>query len=180
MPPAPPPILRCAACFKEIANDDIFCAHCGYPIKGTTVEQSAFITKQNKIDFYKSEINKRAKDRINKAGNTLFWLAGLFFLCAVIAFFILKDNPEVLAVVIPYLVLGIAFLVLGDYSKKKTLACFVSGLCLYIIVQTIDFFQNPNLNLFSFLIVAIIITFLILGIKSAVEIEKIKKENNIS
>jgi len=180
MPPAPPPILRCDACFKEIANDDIFCAHCGYPIKGTKVEQSAFITKQNKIDFYKSGINKRTRERINKAGNTLFWLAGLFFLSATISFFVLKDNPEVLAVVIPYLVLGIVFLILGDYSKKKTLACFISGLCLYIIVQAIDLVQNPRLNLYSFLIMAIIITFLILGIKSAVEIEKIKKENNLS
>ncbi|OIQ64331.1 hypothetical protein GALL_541180 [mine drainage metagenome] len=180
MPPSNLSIVRCDACFKEIENDNVFCANCGYPLRGTKAEQVAFIKNQNQADFDADELKNRINKRIKKAGNTLFWLAGVFFLCAAIAFFVLKDNPEVLAVVIPYIVLGVVFLLLGDYSKKKTLACLISGLCLYIIVQAIDLVQNPHFNLFSFIIIAIIITFLTLGVKSAFEIEKIKKENNIS
>ena len=92
-------------------------------------------------------------------------------------FFKLKDDPEVLGKVIPYLILGVVFLLLGEYSKKHTLACFISGLCLFVIVQVLNLFQNPDLNLYSFLIMALVIGFLIMGIKSAIEIEKIKKQN---
>ncbi len=180
MPPAPPPIPRCDACFKEIENDDVFCAYCGYPIKGTKVEQSAFILKQNKIDYYKAEIKKKVENRIDKGATTLFCLSGLFILAAIIGFFKLQDNPQVLAFVIPYLILGIIFLLLGEYSKKKPLMCFVSGLCLYIIAELYDISERPQASPLGIITIFIIIVFLVLGIKSAVEIEKIKKENNIS
>jgi len=180
MPPAPPPIPRCAACFKEIEKDDVFCAHCGYPLKGTSVEQRTFIAKQNRVDYYKAEISKKIDDRIDKGATTLFCLAGLFILAAIIGFFKLQDNTEVLAFVIPYLFLGIIFLLLGEYSKKKPLVCFVSGLCLYIIAELYDIVERPQASLLGIIVIIIVIVFLVLGVKSAVEIEQIKKENNIS
>jgi len=85
-----------------------------------------------------------------------------------------------LAIVIPYFVLGIVFLLLGEYSKKKMLACFISGLCLFIIVQLLYVFNEPQFDLIYTVFVIATIVYLILGIKSAIEIEKIKKEHNLA
>jgi len=175
--PSTETILRCDACFTEIGTDDVYCANCGYPTKGTAAEQAKFISKKNRVDVATVELTQRVTKSLNKAGRTLYYLSGLFILGGIIAFFKLKDDPEVLGKVIPYLILGVVFLLLGEYSKKHTLACFISGLCLFVIVQVLNLFQNPDLNLYSFLIMALVIGFLIMGIKSAIEIEKIKKHN---
>jgi peptidoglycan/LPS O-acetylase OafA/YrhL len=119
------------------------------------------------------------KKRVDKAGRTLFYLAGIFIVATILNFFELKDSPGIAAVVIPGFVLGAIFLVLGEYSKKKMLGCFISGLCLFVIIQLIHIFNTPEFDLFYTVFVVIIIVYLVLGVKSAVEIEKIKKEHNL-
>ena len=173
---APSSTLRCEGCYTEVGIDDIYCTNCGYPLKGTVLEQKAFILKQNKFEFDLVAFNKR----INKAGKTLYYLSGIFFLGAVLNFFSMKDDPDVLAVIVPSLILAALFLLLGEYSKKKTLACFISGLCLFIIVQVLNFINDPRIDFFYIILIIVIMTFLVMGIKSAIEIEKIKKENNIA
>jgi hypothetical protein len=174
--PIPPAVERCEACFTTISDDDIYCANCGYPLKGTALEQKTFIFKQNKVDFDLIAFKKR----INKAGSTLFYLSGFFILAGIYNFLSKKDDPDVLALVIPNLILGILFLLLGEYSKKKMLACFISGLCLFIIIEILLFVADPNFDLAYDVFVVVILVYLIRGIKSAIEIEKIKKENNIA
>jgi len=77
--------------------------------------------------------------------------------------------------VIPNLVLAVVFLALGGYTHKKPLACIISGLSLYIIVLILFFIDNP-----ASLAYGVIVKIVIIGIKSAIEIEKIKKEHNIA
>jgi hypothetical protein len=110
----------------------------------------------------------------------LFYLSGIFALTGIISFFRLKDNPDVLAVVIPNVILAVLFLLLGEYSKKKTLAAFISGLCLSIIFLIINIMETARIDLFYIIFIPVVVVFLIMGIKSAIEIEKIKKENNIA
>jgi hypothetical protein len=172
----PAPIERCESCFTEIRNDDIYCANCGYPVRGTALEQKTFISKKNIANFDLVAFKKR----INKAGNTLFCLAGIFLLGGLINFFSMKDDPNVLAVVVPSLMLAVLFLLLGEYSKKKTLACFISGLCLFIIVQLLNILNDPKIDFLYIILIVVIIVFLVMGIKSAIDIEKIKKEHNIA
>ncbi len=118
--------------------------------------------------------------QIKNAGNSLYFLAGIFLLSAIVNFFISKDDPEVLSNVIPLVVLSALFLILGGYSRKKPLACIVSGLALYIIVQVLLVIDNP-VNIFGGIIIKIIIIgYMIKGIKSALEMERFKKEHNIS
>ena len=173
---SPISVSRCDACFKEIGNDDVYCANCGYPLKGTALEQNAFIYKQNKADFDLVAFKKR----IDKAGRTLFYLSGIFILGTILNFFEMKDKPGVAGVVIPGFILGAIFLLLGEYSKKKMLACFISGLCLFVIIQLINIFNNPEFDLLYTVFVVAIIVYLVLGIKSSIEIEKIKKEHNLT
>jgi hypothetical protein len=171
-----PPIERCAHCFAEVKNDDVYCTNCGYPLKGSELDQRSFIANNEIVHIDIAEFHKK----VRSAGNTLYYLAGLFVISGIVNFFILKNDPNVLAVVIPIFILAILFLALGGYSRKQPLACLVSGLCLYIIVQVILAFDNP-VNLASGIIIKIVIIgYLIKGIKSAIGLEKIKKENNIA
>nr|WP_067058316.1 hypothetical protein [Mucilaginibacter sp. L294] len=169
------PKERCASCFNEIVNDDVYCTNCGYPIKGTEHEQRVFLSQNevNNIDY------NVYNDKVKRAGNSLYYLAGFALLGAIISFFTKQDDPNVLAYTLPSLILAVLFLVLGSYSKKKPLACIVSGLVLYLIVQILLIIDNP-VNIASGIIVKIIIIgYLINGIKSALELEKFKKEHNI-
>ena len=170
------PIERCAACFTNVVNDDVYCSNCGYPLKDSTQEQRDFISNRHSTNIDIAIVNKRVRN----AGNTLYYLSGIFILSGIINFFISKDDPDVAAIVIPIFILAILFLVLGEYSKKKPLACIISGLALYVIVQVLNFIDNPANIAHNIIIKIIIIAFLIKGIKSAVDIEKIKKENNIA
>ncbi|MBD1384948.1 hypothetical protein IDJ75_06635 [Mucilaginibacter rigui] len=169
------PKERCASCFNEVINDDVFCTSCGYPIKGTEQEQRIFLShiEANNIDY------KDYNDKVKRAGNSLYYLAGFSLLGGIISFFLKQDDPNVLAYTLPSIILAVLFLALGSYSRKKPLACIVSGLVLYLIVQILLIIDNP-VNIASGIIVKIIIIgYLINGIKSALELEKFKKEHNI-
>ncbi|SDD28295.1 hypothetical protein SAMN05216464_101294 [Mucilaginibacter pineti] len=173
--PAQPTEL-CNYCSTKIENDDSFCTNCGYPIKGTDFEQRSFVAARNNIDIDMNEFNKTLKS----ATMSLYYLAGIFVISGLISFFMNKDNADVLAIVLPNFILAILFLVLGSFSRKKTLACLVSGLSLYIIVQVLNAIADPVSIGRGIIMKIIIIGYLINGIKSAINIEKIKKENNIA
>jgi hypothetical protein len=176
MPPAPPPIIRCEACFKEVVENDVYCSSCGYPLKGALHEQQAFVSKINKADFDLVAFKKRIK----KAGRALFYLSGIFIAGAIFSLFKMKDDPDITAISIRGFIIGAIFLVLAEYSKKKMLACFISGLCLFVIVQLINILSNPEFDLYYAVFIVAIIVYLVIGIKSAIEIEKIKKEHNLN
>ena len=169
------PKEKCASCFNEIVNDDVFCANCGYPIKGSEDEQRKFIGETEVTGIYYKEYN----DKVKRAGNSLYYLAAFALLGAIISFFMRQDDPNVLAYTLPSLILAVLFLALGGYSRKKPLACIVSGLVLYIIVQVLLIIDNP-VNIASGIIIKIVIIgYMINGIKSALELEKFKKEHNL-
>ncbi|TFF39239.1 hypothetical protein [Mucilaginibacter psychrotolerans] len=166
---------KCASCFTKVATEDVFCTSCGYPLKGTESEQRSFIARQevNNLDY--ADFNQQIK----KAGNSLYYLAGIFTLSAIINYFRFQDNPDTISEVIIILILAFLFLGLGAYSSKKPLVCLVSGLVLYIIVQVLLAIDNP-INIVSGIIFKIIIIgYLIKGIKSALDFEQFKKEHNI-
>ncbi|HVV54108.1 MAG TPA: zinc ribbon domain-containing protein [Mucilaginibacter sp.] len=165
----------CDSCFSPVGADDQFCPHCGYPLKGTPEEQKTFKSKQivNSIDM----ADYQKKLRI--AANTLYYLCGIFILAAIVLFFVHKDEDQVLAYVIPNLILAVIFLLLGAFTKKQPLACVISGLCLYVIVQVLNAMVDIK-TLFSGIYIKIfIILFLIRGIKSAIEVDRIRKESNL-
>jgi hypothetical protein len=171
------PIHLCDKCYTKVDPDDQFCNSCGFPVKGTNEEKEKFRPVPVKPVFNRKEYEKRLKD----AANTLYYLTGAFVLGGVILFFQVKDEPDVLSYILPNIILAIVFLALGGYAHKKPLACIASGLVLYIIVQILNIVDNPE-SFASPVTVAIkigIIAFLIKGVKSAIEGEKLRKDNNL-
>jgi hypothetical protein len=166
----------CKSCAAKIVNDDAFCTTCGYPLKGTEKEQTRFIRQHanamtNMVDF---------KKKVDRASNLLYYLSAAFLLIAVITYAGHQDDPDILTVVLQLVILTGIFLALGSYSHKKPLACFVSGLCLYVIVQVIDVVNNPSHIAHGILWKIAVIVYLVIGIRSAVDVERLKKEHNIT
>jgi hypothetical protein len=166
----------CNSCFTKIDQDDQFCNNCGYPLKGTEEEKRTFQSTRtvNEIDI--ADYNKK----LTNAANTLYYLGGIFVIYALVQFFVKKDDEDVLAYVLPNIVLAIVFVVLGGYTKKKPLACLISGFSLYIIVQVLNAVTEPSTVIKGIIVKIIVIGFLVRGIKSAIEVDRIKKESNLA
>jgi predicted nucleic acid-binding Zn ribbon protein len=170
------PTEQCSICYKDISDEDTFCQNCGYPLKGTEQEQKDFRLQHDfrNIDLF------HFNDKVRKAGNVFYYLSGIFAVSGAILYFLKKDDPNAFAALITNLILAMVFLALGGYSRKKPLACIISGLCLYAIILVLDAIVDPISIVRGIFLKIIIIGLLIKGLKSAIEIEKIKKENNIS
>lgn len=173
------PILnseRCASCESLVSEQDQFCTSCGFPLKGTEEAQNQFLSARR----YKQHEVKELARKTKNAQTTLFVLSGLFFVVGIIYYFIGGENDLAFVALITNLILSAIFLALGGWSKNKPVAAIISGLVLYVIVQLISIVDDP-VNIGKGIIVKIIvIVYLVKGLQSAMEAEKIKKEFNIS
>lgn len=164
----------CNACYKAYTPNDSFCNSCGYPLQGTPQQQDFFISERTVKEIDLSSMN----EAVRKAGNSLFWIAGLtalsfLFILATVAE---EDRSSVL---IANTFLVVAFLALGFLSRSKPTAALISGLSLYLIIHILNAIDNP-LTIFSGIIFkVIIIGYLIKGIKAVLDADKLKKELNI-
>jgi hypothetical protein len=117
--------------------------------------------------------------KIKSAGTTLYVLAGIFLIYGLGYFFINRTDDAVSAILITYAIVAVVFLLLGFWAEKKPVASIISGMVLYVLLQFMAAIDNP-LNLLSGIIFKIIIiSYLIKGLVSALEAEKIRKEHNI-
>jgi len=174
----PNKISLCESCYTRVSPEDQFCNSCGYPLKGTEDEKRNF--RPSLID----PVLKRRdyENRLQNAANTLYYLTGIFVLSGLILFFETKDQPDGLTDVILNIILAMIFLALGGYTHKKPLACIVSGLALYIIIQVLNIIIDPVsfASPIILIIKIVIIGYLIKGVRSAIEIEKIRKQSNVN
>jgi len=169
----------CGCCYKPVNIDDTFCEACGYPLKGSEFEQKEFIATRN----IKESDLETANEKIKKASNVLYWIAGATAVVGLLLFMIAYvkdgDNSEQVATLIVNLVLAIIYLALASWSSKKPFAAIVSGFSLYIIVIILSAIANPVTIAQGIIIKCIFIGYFIKGIKSAMEAEDLKKELNI-
>jgi len=173
----PNKISLCESCYTKVEPEDRFCNSCGYPLKGTEDEKRNF-----RPTLTDPILNMRDyANRLQNAANTLYYLTGVFVLSALILFFQTKDQADGLTDVILNIILAMIFLALGGYTHKKPLACIISGLALYIIIQVLNIIIDPVSFASPIVLIVkiVIIGFLIKGIRSAIEIERIRKENNL-
>jgi hypothetical protein len=168
--------VECHACYAKGTSDDVYCTNCGYPLKGTEEEQQNFVLKKNFATIDLESFNKRLKT----AANSLYYLGGAFAVYGIIFYLIKQDDPDATAMLLTNLILAFVYVALGGYTHKKPLACIVSGLCLYVIVIILNAIADPATIARGPIVKILIIGYLIKGIKSAIEIERIKKENNIA
>ncbi len=153
------PESLCSQCSTAISEETKFCTNCGYPEKGTEKEQATYHAQK----IMKKSKAKDDKKRIESARNTLYWIAGIFFVSGIFLFAISQDN----AILVTNIIIAIIYLILAYFSKEKPFATLLSGLLLYILIITLNAIFDPS-TLFSGIIIKIIIlSFLIKGVYSA-------------
>lgn len=168
--------VKCRCCLKIVNEQDQFCTNCGFPLRGTEEEQKHFISS---YDFKLHEVKELGRKTKN-AQTTLFVVAGLFFAFGIIFYLINSEDELAFATLITNVILAAIFLALGFWSKTKPVASIISGLVLYILVQLISIVDNPENIIKGIIVKVIIIVYLAKGLHSALEVEKIKKQHNIS
>lgn len=173
--PVPEIIPVCGHCAEKINEADFFCQACGFPVKGSDAEQKIFAYRQG---FKNADINADLnilQKKIKSAGTTLYVLSGVFFLYAIGLLFINKTSRHI-ATPVTYTVISLIFLLLGFWALKKPVASIISGLALYILLLANAAIVNPSNLLSGAIIKVIIIGYLIKGLRSALEAEKIKNQ----
>lgn len=169
------PTERCGTCYKDVSADDAFCQNCGYPLKGTDQEQKDFRLQH---DFRSIDLNNYT-EKTRKAGNSLYWLAGIFVFSGLVFYFTKQDTEGAVATLITNLILAMIFLGLARYSRKKPLACIMSGLALYAIIVILNAIVDPVSIVRGIIFKIVIIGLLVNGLKSALEVEKMKKDSGM-
>ena len=156
-------------------EDDQYCPNCGFPLKGTETEQYNFKYNRNYKQIELEDLNKK----IRSATTTLYVLACISFVTGIIIYLINKEEIKANFNLILYMVMAVQYVGLAIWCKMKPVVAIISGLVLYLGFQIILAFDNP-VNLVRRIIWKIIIIgFLIEGLKSAFDTQKIKKELNL-
>jgi hypothetical protein len=169
------PPLTCTCCSASVLETDQFCPNCGYPLHGTETEQYNFIYNRNYKQTELEDLNKK----IRSATTTLYVLAGLSFVSGIVIYSINKEEIRANFNLIIFMVMAVLYVGLAIWCKNKPVAAIISGLVLYIGFQIILAFDDP-MNLVRGIIWKIlIIVYLLKGMKSAFDAQKIRKELNL-
>jgi ABC-type multidrug transport system permease subunit len=167
--------LHCAACSSIIRDEDFFCQHCGFPIKAPAEERDAFINSRNLKAYELSEMQKKIKN----ASTSIFVIGGFTAFLALVLYFTAHDKQDGLVLCLVNLVVAGIFLALGFWCKSQPVAAIISALSLYALLWIVSIIENP-LNIVSGIIIKIVlIVYLIKGLNSAFEAQKIKKAHNL-
>jgi hypothetical protein len=167
---------KCPVCRTIIDAEDVFCNNCGYPRKGTEHEQRMFLLKRN---TQKSKL-ERANKKLWQATNTLFIIGAIIGVLALgncfLGYTALRGN---FGQMISQVTLAVTFVALGFWCKKRPLPAILCGFSLYLLLQIMYAILSPNTIINGIVPKLFFIGFLINGIISALEAEKLKKEMNV-
>jgi hypothetical protein len=171
-----PDAINCPACMVHVFQSEPLCKNCAYPLQGTTDEQQQFFNERQikQIDFDTHEM------QIEKAGKTLYWIAGITFFGEIIALGMNKNQVN------PGLAIGIGaftssvFIVLGYWSRTKPTAAIITGLCVFIAMHLLAAIGDPTTIVKGVVFKIFMIIYLIRGVKSSLEADKMIKEHNFT
>lgn len=179
---APESTIACPVCYTNAQQTDAFCGKCGYPLKGSKQEQEDFKQTQ-----YQLEANlSLAEHQIRRGGMTLYILSGITFVAGILLGFVASPDfvekmfgtPQ-LPFGIVLLVLSVAYLGLGLWSRQRPFAALLIALILYCTLLLMDMVADP-VSLFKGIIwKVLIIVALVRGTSGGYRAEKIKKELHI-
>jgi hypothetical protein len=77
------------------------------------------------------------------------------------------------------LVLAAIYLGLALWSKKQAVAAILSGLILFSVIQVVNMIVDPSTIVKGIIVKVAVIIYLIKGVQSAFDAQKIKKELNL-
>ncbi|EDM35744.1 hypothetical protein PBAL39_06181 [Pedobacter sp. BAL39] len=166
----------CTACTAVYQPEDVFCNGCGFPIKGTERDQELHLANRQVKEIDLVELN----EKVESARKSLFWIAGLTAVFSLIGYATAGDAQDASAIVITNAILVAAFVGLGFWASTKPVAALISGLSLYLIIHLLNAIVEPMSILSGIIAKVLIIGYLIKGIRSVLEADKIKKELNIN
>lgn len=171
-----PIATNCKSCSVSVNEADQFCQSCGFPLKGNEQDQENFIYNRNYQHLSLQELDKKIKS----AGTTLYVLAGFTLVYGLVMYFLSNDPAEAISVLIANGVISIIYLLLAVWSKKKPAAAIISALTLFALTWILNAFVDPTQIFKGVIVKVIVIVYLVKGMQSAFEAEKIRKQHNIA
>ncbi|GHE67226.1 zinc-ribbon domain-containing protein [Roseivirga thermotolerans] len=157
----------CSNCQNTIDDTATYCSHCSYPQNGTEEEKAKF---QRRIDAKKRLLNVVEKE-VKKSKNTLIALGVLNILAGLILGYFADD----MATLIASSVLAMVYFGLAIWSDKEPFGAGLTGLIVYgtiVLLQAVlegAIFRGIVWKI-------LIISLLIRGLKSGLEVKKVKAE----
>lgn len=165
----------CNCCSVKYEALDAFCNSCGFPLQGTKQEQDFYISERNVKEIELIDLD----EKVETARKSLYWISGLTLFSLVFVAFKPAPDEDISFTVVTTIVLAAAFLGLAVWGKTRTSTALISGLSLYLIIHILNALVDPRTIISGIIVKVIIIGYLIKGIKSVIEREKIKKELNL-
>jgi hypothetical protein len=164
--------MQCAHCKNVVDHTDSFCEHCGYPVKGTDEAKSAFQFQANSKQMQLQDTSSS----IRKATNSLYVVAGVFVVYAIVLYYVSPDTNSSLDLLLTNFALGIIFLLLGWWSTRKPVAALISGLSLFVALQVLNMIIDPTTIIKGIILKVFVIIYLIRGLQAALEAGRNSKE----
>lgn len=164
-------VPHCNYCKSPVAETDVFCQQCGFPLQGTEDEKHHF---HHKMGFKKMQLQE-TNDEIRKGTNSLYVVAGFFGVYSIVYYFMNDRLEGILPVVITNLVLAAVFVILALWSVQKPVAALISGLSLYVAVQLFNTIVEPFTLFKGIIIKVFIIIYLVKALQSALGAQKLSK-----
>ena len=172
---APSADPNCKNCQKQVHPTERYCTDCGFPMNASEEEENQFYYKLGAKKLQLQELDRKIKN----AKTTLWVIAGLTFLGGLLMYFMLQDSHEnALVILITNTIVALLFLGLAELAKQKPFIALLSALILYVTLFLYGVVVEEMSPMSGIIIRIIIVVYLIKGINSASEAEKIKKEIN--
>ena len=171
-----PDAINCPSCMAHIFQSEPTCKNCKYPLQGTPDDQQQFLSNReiSQIDFETHE------KQIAESGKRLYWIAGLTFVGELISLGTNKDHTDASL----YLGIGVAvsaiFVVLGFWSRTKPTPALITGLCFFVLVHTLAAIGEPSTIIKGLVFKIFMVVYLVKGIISSIEADKMIKEHNFT
>lgn len=161
----------CISCHDAVSEHDLSCESCGYPLRGSDFEQRTFI---NHRDYQQLELQEM-NHKIHSASQTLYVLAAIAVLYGIIGYaFSSKANFPV-ETLMTYLGVAAVYFVLALWSKVQPVTAIITALILYVLLQVLVVLDKPTSMAEGIIIKIVVVAYLVKGIKSAMEAQKIRR-----
>lgn len=160
--------INCSLCTTLSLSEANYCTHCGYPVGGDRDTKELFES------YYKVKRGdlESAIATTRKATKTLFIIAVVILVYNTV----LGLGANNKAIIAGGIITAIVFTGLALWSKTKPFTAIASALLVYITLLLIDAAADPSSIVSGIIIKIIIISYLVSGIKSALEAQHIQEE----
>lgn len=163
------PDADCGHCGVSLTNEHKFCPHCGFPQQGTREDQKDFRAQV----FLKKQDLTNAQSKVKNAAATLYVIAGFTSLYGLIVGLGIREDAGLM---IGNVVIAILYILLGLWSQEKPFMAILSGLILYATFILLNAFLDPATLYNGMVIKLVVIVFLIKGVVSARQANRILSE----